>query len=499
MREGGAADRAALMRRVLTGVLLTLGILAWLLRAVPAHAAPTTLYVDNTNPNCTTAKTGGTQSNPFCTISAANKQTVPGTIVQVVAGSYNEKVAVANSGTSASPIQFLAQAGSNVTVTSSSNAFSISSKSWVVVSGFHITGTTSYGINVSSSTHITLSGNEVSYSGQPVSGLTKAGIHVTDTTDSLIVGNTAHNNSDAGIYLGGTTTRVEIRGNTCFANARGFARAAPGIDVRSAGNTVDGNVTYANEDSGIQFYTGGGSSLVYNNVSYDNGDHGIDDLNAPNQIIVSNTVYNNYTAGINVEGSSSGATIANNISVNNALANTHGQKGNIRVDAKSVSGSTANFDLVNLSTGGTMMIWGSTSYASLAAFTAATGQEQQGIQAEPEWESPDEGDFRLQAGSPAIDSANSGVAGQPSTDILGEPRVDDLAVPNTGVGPRAYDDRGAYEYQPTSQPDQPPVVGLNGSPDSGPAPLDVAADASGSTDTDATRSRATSSTLGTEP
>ena len=48
--------------------------------------------------------------------------------------------------------------------------------------------------------------------------------------------------------------------------------------------------------------------------TYDNGDHGIDNYwPRTGQRIIANTVYKNVTAGINVEGSSTGATIANNI------------------------------------------------------------------------------------------------------------------------------------------------------------------------------------------
>ena len=54
----------------------------------------------------------------------------------------------------------------------------------------------------------------------------------------------------------------------------------------------------------------------------------------------------------------------------------------------------------------------------------------------------------LRAGSPAIDSANSGAPGQPDLDVAGQARVDDPATVDTGVGSRTYDDRGAYEYQP---------------------------------------------------
>jgi hypothetical protein len=56
--------------------------------------------------------------------------------------------------------------------------------------------------------------------------------------------------------------------------------------------------------------------------------------------------------------------------------------------------------------------------------------------------------FHLQSGSPAIDSANSDVSGATSTDLEGNGRVDDPGTANTGAGPRTYDDRGAFEFQP---------------------------------------------------
>ena len=56
--------------------------------------------------------------------------------------------------------------------------------------------------------------------------------------------------------------------------------------------------------------------------------------------------------------------------------------------------------------------------------------------------------LQLSAGSPAIDSADSLAPGEQTLDILGNPRVDDPLVPNTGNPPGSYYDRGAYEYQP---------------------------------------------------
>ena len=60
---------------------------------------------------------------------------------------------------------------------------------------------------------------------------------------------------------------------------------------------------------------GANNTIVKDNVSYNNGDHGIDVLNSTNTVIVANTIYHNVTAGINLEGgkgttASSGGTVA---------------------------------------------------------------------------------------------------------------------------------------------------------------------------------------------
>src|SRR5207245_9980319 len=149
------------------------------------------------------------------------------------------------------------------------------------------------------------------------------------------------------------------------------------------------------------------------------------------------------------------------------------------------SGTTLDYDVVFLRQSGVMFVWGSTSYSSLAAFRSATGKETPGVQADPRWRAPAGGDLHLGAGSPAIDAANAAASGETSTDADGNPRVDGPATSNTGAGPRAYDDRGAYEFQPEIT-DLPPAAALSVSPSSGTAPLPVTADASASTDTDST-------------
>ena len=95
-----------------------------------------------------------------------------------------------------------------------------------------------------------------------------------------------------------------------------------------------------------------------------------------------------------------------------------------------------------------MFDWNGVKYTSLAALQTATGMESRGIQADPRFISAAGANFHLLAGSPAIDSANTGAIGQPGVDFDGGSRFDDPASANTGVGPVAYADRGAFEYHP---------------------------------------------------
>jgi len=409
-------------------------------------ATAATFYVDRGNPACADSGSG-TLTQPFCTISAAAAKVTAGQTVQVASGTYPERVVVSSSGTSAAPIVFVAAPGAAVTLNGQANGFYLSSKSWVTISGFSVVNTTDYGIAVNTSSHITLSKNHVSYSGKPISGYTKYGIRLNNVTDSLLSSNITDHNTNAGIGLVSGSTRNEVSGNQSFSNAEGYQRAAAGIHLYSApGNTIASNVAHDNEDSGINIYPGSTDCVVYDNVTYNNGDHGIDDSFAAGATIVANSVYKNVTAGINVEGQSTGGTLANNISVDNGIKSprTHSD---IRVESGSTAGTTMDHDLIYLTTADTLLIWNSINYTSLAAFQAASGQEAHGIQADPKWSSPGAGDFHLLAESPAIDSADSGATGQPSLDVDGNARADDPATPNTGTGPRLYDDRGAHEYR----------------------------------------------------
>ena len=333
-----------------------------------------------------------------------------------------------------------------MTVRGGVNGFRINSRSFVTVRGFTVVDTTGHGINVTQSAHITIEDNNVSGSGTRALGATGRGISLATTTDSLVRRNVTHDNSDAGIFLGLGSTGNVVSGNRSSRNARGYVRAAVGIDVRGASSQVSSNVVFDNEDSGINIWDGATNSRVVNNVSYRNGDHGIDNKGSNNTRILSNTVYGAVDSGIEVVNSS-GVTLANNISADNGIDSPR-TEGNIRVDEVSAPSISLEYDFVFLSSPGVMIEFNDEEYESLAAFRAATGREVHGLQANPRFRAPSRGIFRLTPGSRAIDSANSGVSGHPQVDADGRRRVDDPDTTNTGVGPRRFDDRGAYEFQP---------------------------------------------------
>src|SRR5216684_3352740 len=357
--SGGAQLRFPLQRRsrwvraALAAASAVATLLAVALGDPVVLAASSTLYVDGSSSSC--SDTGsGTQTQPYCTIGAAARSATAGMSVVVNSGTYHEDVSVAHSGVQGAPITLAPAAGASVTITGQSNGFTISGQSWVTISGFNVTGTSSFGIQLSNSAHIIVDGNHVSYSGLPVSGQTAGGIYLNGTTNSLIENNTVDHNTDPGISTHNSSTNDEIRHNVAFNNAEQWQRNAQGIDVESASVTVDYNVTY------------------------DNGDHGIDNLNVTGGVLTGNTVYHNCTDGINVEGTSGNYTVENNIAVDNAVYQAYNgiscnrRTGNIGIYDSAPATTTLDYNLVYLTTTGDLYVWANTAYSSPAALFAAT-------------------------------------------------------------------------------------------------------------------------------
>ncbi|WP_323097685.1 right-handed parallel beta-helix repeat-containing protein [Intrasporangium sp. YIM S08009] len=461
------------------------GVLGLGLGLAPLGAADgAQIYVFVRKTGCSDAG-HGSSTLPYCTIVKAATAATAGQIVVVYAGTYTGEVFPWHSGTSTARITFRPVTGNAVVITGARHGFTISNHSWITVTGFKIQNTTSNGIYVYNATGLNLTANTVQTSGRRVSGAAAYGMYLNAMKSSVVKSNKVLNNSASGVFVTNGSTGNQFVGNEIAYNAYGYVRNAVGMDLRAPGNLISGNRVHHNEDSGIQLFPGGDRNRIVNNVVYANkgfttaaqtncthpptgntagcitGDHGIDSSGTTGGWIIGNTVYGNATAGINLEGlaagTNSGYRIVNNIAVDNAVNCPDGaggvvkcprNAGNVRVDKNSVLGTVLDYDLVSLSTAGTMMVWGSTSYSSLAAMKTASGQDAHGHQANPRFVNAAGGVFTLQAGSPAIDSANSSAPGQSTTDAASHRRVDDPATANTGAGVRLYDDRGAYEFQP---------------------------------------------------
>jgi parallel beta-helix repeat protein len=475
MRAGRRTIR--LVSSVASAAFVASGLTASGLAATTAQAS-TTYVVNNTTSACSDSGPG-TSAKPFCTIATAAKKALAGDTVVVSGGTYpGTGVNPANSGTTTSPITFTADAG--VTISGGTKAFALSGRSNIVINGFTITGTSVYGISVSGGGNVVLSHNTVSFSGQPVSGKTASGIYLSNVAGGEVTGNITHDNSAHGIYLTGTTTGVTVEGNTSYHNAYQYQRIANGIYDVSSGNSIIGNVTYANENTGISVYPGANNTLIADNVTYDNGNHGIDNRNVTGGRVIGNTVYYNCTDGINVEGTSGNYVIENNIAENNATGaiinptpinppgaytnDCNRRTGNIGVYDSAPATTTADYNLVWQTGTASDYVWAGNDYNSQATLNAATGQEAHGIFADPGFVNPATWDLQLTTGSPAIDSANTSAPGEQPTDIFGR---------------SPYDDRGAYEFQ--SGTPSGPTAKLAVSPATGSTPLAVTADASAST------------------
>lgn len=309
-----------------------------------------------------------------------------------------------------------------------------------------------------------------------VSTAASVGIRLQGATKVLVRRNRCARNGFHGISLmESSDNRVEA--NVSYGNEKPGVRSANGINVSSMSmnNVVIANVTFDNQDTGIQVYTGSQDNLVARNLSYRNGDHGFDTNGAVRTRYISNTAYGNFKDGFSIEGNSTETTVVNNIAVDNGLDTG---EFDLLVDPTSTLGFESDYNIFWKSVPGTVVRFNGVFYSALADFVAATGQETHGIQDDPRFDDPENGNFRVGLG-PAVDSADSGVAGFVLEDFAGVEPIDIATVVDTGAGDPAYADRGAFEYI-----DSPPKAYLSLQPRRGRAPLTVTADASRSRDND---------------
>ncbi|HKA05377.1 MAG TPA: right-handed parallel beta-helix repeat-containing protein, partial [Acidimicrobiales bacterium] len=352
--------------------------------------------------------------------------------------------------------------------------FSMFGRSFVTIDGFTVTRTEDRGIYVNGScTNVTLIRNIVTFA-------TKMGIQVSGGSGMLISANSIHDNYDHGIALISGATGCTIEDNDCYNNARPADRLANGIYLFGCPtNTIRRNRAHNNDDTGIHIQSASNNCIEYLNRSYANGDHGYDHLGATGTIHVCDVAYGNFRDGFSIEGNATGTQVHDCIAANNGLTTS---EFDLWVDQGSSTGFVSDYNIFwNSTSQAPIKYVAFTPYTTIAAYSAASGQDAHSTQADPRFVNPGAGDFHLLSGSPAIDDADSGTPNWPSTDADNQTRVNDRGTPNTGVGPINYGDRGAFEFRSTTT-NLPPVARLTVTPSSGLVPLSVLADGSSSTD-----------------
>jgi len=326
--------------------------------------------------------------------------------------------------------------------------FNLFSKSWVTIDGFEITRLESRGIYMQNPcTDLVIARNRVSFANS-------YGIQAVNGTRLMIEQNVVSDCNLHGIGLTAGTNACTVRNNEAFNMADPLGLHVAGIHLHTAPrNTLYGNRTHHNPDSGINFYTASDSCLSYNNRSWGNHDHGFDHLSAIATTHMHDVAYGNDMDGFSIEGTSPNTRLYNCISVDNGL-NT--DEFDLWVNDLSAPGLVSDNNIFWNSTAQTPFKFIATKYATLAEFSAVSGTDAHSKQADPRFANAAAADFMPLTGSPAIDAANSGIPNWPALDAAGNARFDVILATDQGSGPVTYADIGALELRTVVN--QPPVV-----------------------------------------
>ena len=400
LRRFTAASAAFLSAAALTCVAVTSA----------SATTPTTLYVDSASPSCTNSGTG-TQAAPFCSIQTAADVVQPGQTVLIGGGfiGYVEDVTVKTSGTATAPITFAA-ADTYFRVAGKTNAFTLAGVSNIVIRGLQATSVQDT-VAISGSSNITIDGSRLR---QGSSGTAQdfAGVHVTSASSAVTIERSRFDNAAAGNVPSTGSDGTGVR-----------------VDGGSTGTVVATNYFESFGHTGVAVAGASGTDVVGNTLVSPGAEvcgPGISVTSGSTATVVENNVVTGMSpASTGIPGCSSGSAV------------------DLLVSADSATTTTEQYNILSPDTATTPYEWAGTSYTAVDAFQTATGKGAQDIIG---MEPQDLSTASFPTSLPLIDSADANAPGETSTDIYGNPRVDDPSVPNSGTGPGYYD-RGAIEYQ----------------------------------------------------
>jgi parallel beta-helix repeat protein len=407
--------------RFITALCLALILMG--LAAAPTAAAPTTYYLaPNGNDN-----NPGTEAQPWRNLWTAAGKMKPGDTVLVKNGNYKH-FEIRTSGQPDAWITYRAYPGHNPRINGVDVAQGILVKgvSYIEISGFNLQGSSGNqfwigsGINIEQSHHIRVVNNTVGHWGG-------GGISARESDHITIENNIVHDNAktarfgNSGISLfemqnrGGAATGFNnvIRGNTAYRNENRYAPYYSGDNPYDSSKIDDGNCIIIDRGND-RSYTG--STLIENNVCFDNGGRGIHTYRSSNVMVRHNTLFQNQRTDSINDGELT-AIESQNIQFFNNLAYT--RPGARATNTWASSNITYSHNLFY-----------NTNRIPDKSGTDITGQDPLLLNASID---PGQANFRVLANSPIINAANA--AQGVSHDISGRGR------PYGG----GYD-IGAYEY-----------------------------------------------------
>lgn len=375
----------------------------------------TTYYVATTGSN----SANGGSSTPWKTISHAMSQNLkPGDTVVVRAGTYYEQYGVdMKAGSAAGNITLKSEVPGAAHIRTDAYA-GVYMDNYTTIDGFDVKAAT-HAIFANGMHHFTIKNNIAHDSGL-------SGIGVMWSEFITIEGNETYGNSFADWGSGISIWEPRnITGDTTTTGYRTIVRNNISHDnVQHAGYRTDGNGIIIDDfqnwqNEGYPNYTY--PTLVDGNVVYNNGGKGIAVHWADNVTISNNTAYHNNQDNGNTthwRGEFSQQDSANNTWINNvAVADTSVNKYNTAIG---FYGGNSNTKWLN-----NITFNGTTGQASLNTEggnnnnISATNNK---LGVNPQFVDPENGDFHLKAGSPAI-NAGTNAFGLGATDADGNPRV----------------------------------------------------------------------------
>lgn len=421
--------------RVFAAAVLVIGLASGRAGAAPLR----TFYVDPAGNDAA----AGSDTQPWRTLQKAANTVRAGDLVIVRAGRY-AGLYLTTSGTATDPITFRGEPGAIVDTQNptTQDGINLEGASYVIVEGFTVTGVPRAGFRSVVNHHVIIRGNTGDLNG-------RWGI-LTGFSDDILIENNVMSRSQAehGIYVSNSGDRPVIRKNVVFGNrANGIhmnGDVSQGGDGIISGALVEDNTIFDNGlggGSGINC-DGVQSSLFRNNLLYNNHASGISlyqiDAAQPardNQVL-NNTIVMASDArwAINIQNASTGNVLRNNI-----LFNQQSFRGSVAISADSLPGFVSDTNVVM----DRFSIDGGDTRIGLAAWRAATGQDQSSLIAAPAalFVNFAGNDYHLNVTSPARD------AGVTLAAVL-----DDLEGAPRPQGPAS--DIGAYEFPAAAGPVQ---------------------------------------------